>query len=56
MRALEEWQQYLEGCRISFMIWSNYKNLEYFMTNQNLNRQQARWTLYLSRFNFIMKH
>ena len=26
------------------------------MSNQKLNRQQARWALYLSRFNFILKH
>jgi len=26
------------------------------MTNQKLNRQQARWALFLSRFNFILKH
>jgi len=26
------------------------------MSNQKLNRQQARWALYLSRFDFILKH
>jgi len=26
------------------------------MSNQKLNRRQARWALYLSRFNFILKH
>jgi len=26
------------------------------MSNQKLNRQQARWALYLSRFNFVLKH
>jgi len=26
------------------------------MKAQNLNRRQARWTLYLSRFDFILKH
>ena len=26
------------------------------MSNQKLNRQQARWTLYLSRFDFVLKH
>ena len=46
----------MEGARGKFEIWSNYKNLEYFMSNQKLNRQQARWTLYLSRFDFILKH
>jgi len=26
------------------------------MKAQNLNRRQAHWTLYLLRFNFILKH
>ena len=26
------------------------------MSNQKLNRRQARWALYLSRFNFVLKH
>ena len=32
------------------------KNLEYFITSQNLNYRQARWALYLSRFDFVLKH
>ena len=46
----------MEGARVKFEIWTDHKNLEYFMTSQNLNRRQARWTLYLSRFDFILKH
>jgi len=34
----------------------NHKNLEYFMKAQKLNRRQARWSLYLSRFDFALKH
>jgi len=34
----------------------DHKNLEYFMTNQKLNRRQARWALFLLRFNFVLKH
>ena len=30
--------------------------MEYFISNQKLNRRQARWALYLSRFDFILKH
>ena len=26
------------------------------MSNQKLNRRQARWALYLSRFDFVLKH
>jgi len=34
----------------------DHKNLQYFMTSQKLNQRQARWILYLSQFNFTLKH
>ena len=46
----------MEGARVKFEIWTDHKNLEYFMSSQNLNHRQARWALYLSRFNFVLKH
>jgi len=46
----------LEGVQNKFEIWTDHKNLEYFMKMQKLNRRQARWALYLSRFNFTLKH
>ena len=36
--------------------WMDHKNLEYFMKAQKLNKRQARWALYLSRFDFTLKH
>jgi len=41
---------------IKFEIWTDHKNLEYFMKMQKLNRRQAKWALYLSRFDFILKY
>jgi hypothetical protein len=34
----------------------DHKNLEYFQKLQKLNQQQARWSLYLSRFDFTLFH
>ena len=56
IRCLEVWRHFLEGAATKFEIWTDYKNLEYFMKAQKLNRRQARWALYLSRFNFMLKH
>jgi hypothetical protein len=56
MRALEEWQHFLEGAKEKVEIWTDHKNLEYFMTVKKLNRRQAQWSLYLSRFDFVMHH
>jgi len=41
---------------MKFEIWTDHKNLEYFMKAQKLNRRQARWALYLSKFDFMLKH
>jgi len=53
---LESWRHLLEGAQSKFKIWTDHKNLEYFMKAQKLNRRQARWALYLSRFDFTLKH
>jgi len=42
--------------KLEFEIWTDHKNLQYFMTSQKLNHKQARWVLYLSQFNFALKH
>jgi hypothetical protein len=56
MRSLEEWRHFLKGARHKVKIWTDHKNLKYFMTAKKLNRRQARWSLYLSRFDFVMHH
>jgi hypothetical protein len=56
MWALEEWRHVLEGAKEHVEIWMDHKNLEYFMTAKNLNCRQAHWSLYLSRFDFVMHH
>ena len=53
---MEEWRHLLEGATHTVDIYNDHRNLTYFMTAQNLNRRQARWSLYLSRFNFLMHH
>jgi len=56
VKYLEAWRHFLEGTIIKFEIWTDHKNLEYFMKAQKLNQKQARWALYLSRFDFMLKH
>ena len=41
IRGLESWRHLLEGVQSKFEIWTDHKNLEYFMKVQNLNRRQA---------------
>jgi len=56
IRVLEEWRHFLEGATHPVEIWTNHKNLEYFMTTKKLNRRQARWSLHLARFDFLLHH
>jgi hypothetical protein len=56
IQGLEEWRHYLEGVRHPVEIWTDHNNLEYFRVAQKLNRQQVRWSLYLSRFDFTLHH
>jgi len=56
IRGLENWRHLLEDIHFKFEVWTDHKNLEYFMKVQKLNRRQARWALYLSRFDFTLKH
>ena len=41
IRGLENWRHLLEGTCFKFEIWTDHKNLEYFMKVQKLNRRQA---------------
>jgi len=56
IRGLENWRHLLEDTYFKFKIWTDHKNLECFMKVQKLNRRQAQWALYLSRFDFTLKH
>jgi len=56
IRALQEWRHFVEGAEHQFEIWTDHKNLEYFMSAKQLNRRQARWSLYLARFDFLLHH
>ena len=50
IQGLENWRHLLEGACFKFEIWTDHKNLEYFM---KLNCRQI---LYLLRFDFTLKY
>jgi hypothetical protein len=56
IRALEEWKVYLEGARHTITVYMDHSNLRYFRSGQNLNSQQARWSLFLSQFPLRLIH
>jgi hypothetical protein len=50
--CLEEWLTELEMSQEVVKILCDYWNLEYFMLTKKLNQRQARWSEFLSCFNF----
>jgi len=42
VRCLEAWRHFLEGTTTKFEIWTDHRNLEYFIKAQKLNCRQAR--------------
>ena len=56
IRELEAWKHSLENTKFKFKVETDYKNLKYFIKVHKLNWRQARQALYLSRFDFTLKH
>ena len=52
IKAFELWKSELENTEKPVQIIIDHKNLEYFMSRKFLNRRQARWSEFLSKFNF----
>ena len=56
IKGLENWRHLLESTKFKFKVWTDYKNLEYFIRVQKLNCRQVKQAFYLSRFNFNLKY
>ena len=53
--AFQHWRRYLEGSGTPVDVVTDHKNLTYFSTTKLLTRRQARWSEYLSQFNFVIR-
>jgi len=54
--AFKKWWLKLEDFIYSVEMIMNHKNLEYFMLIKQLSRCQARWSKFLSRFNYCIAY
>ncbi|QRW25665.1 Retrotransposable element Tf2 protein [Rhizoctonia solani] len=52
IKALEEWRIFLEATDKPVQVFTDHRNLEYWMQARTFNRQHARWRIFLSDFNF----
>jgi hypothetical protein len=55
VRAMEKWREELIGVKNPFVVLSDHKNLQYFMTTRKLSERQVRWFLTFFQFRFQLK-
>ena len=58
VRAFEKWHsKYVEiSMKELIKVINDHKNLKIFMSIKSLNRRQARWVEFLSKFNFRISY
>jgi hypothetical protein len=54
--SFEVWRHFLEGAQHQIIVYTDHKNLEYFMSAKVLNCRQACWSMFLSQFNFVITY
>jgi hypothetical protein len=54
--SFEVWRHFLEGAQHQIIVYTDHKNLEYFMSAKVLNCRQGRWSMFLSRFDFVITY
>ena len=56
IRCFEEWRSELEGTGLPVKVFTDHKDLEYFMSTKKLTPRQVRWAEFLSEFNFVISY
>ncbi|KAF8730579.1 hypothetical protein RHS02_07663, partial [Rhizoctonia solani] len=52
IKALEEWRIFLEATDKPIQVFTDHRNLEYWMQARTFNQRHAQWRIFLSNFNF----
>jgi hypothetical protein len=56
VNSFQEWRHFLEGAQHPVTVYTDHKNLEYFMSIKVLNQRQARWSISFLCFNFVITY
>src|SRR6202035_4961043 len=56
VECFKHWRHYLEGSQHTIEVWSDHQNLQSFMKQPKINGRQAWWLVYLTPYDFIIKH
>ena len=54
--AFKHWRPYLVSTNYAIQVFSDHKNLSYFKTARYLKSRHARWSEFLSEFDFVLTH
>ncbi|XP_075180996.1 uncharacterized protein LOC142251834 [Anomaloglossus baeobatrachus] len=54
--AFKEWRHHLQGAAQQVIVLTDHRNLEFLKSARCLSPRQARWSLFLSQFNFIVTY
>jgi hypothetical protein len=49
-------RHYLEGSGHTIKVWSDHQNLQAFIKQPRINSRQARWLVYLTPYDFVIRH
>ncbi len=56
VNSFKQWRVYLKKSKHQIQVYTNHKNLLYFMIMKVLNRRQIRWLKKLSSYNFNIQY
>lgn len=56
VNCFETWRHYLQGASHQIIVYTDHKNLEYFASTKSLNRRQARWSIFMNSFDFVITY
>jgi hypothetical protein len=56
VECFKHWRHYLDGSGHTIEVWSDHQNLQGFMKQPRINGRQARWLVYLTPYDFVIKH
>jgi len=54
--SFKQWRVYLKESKHQIQVYTNHKNLLYFMITKVLNRRQIKWSKKLSSYNFNIQY
>jgi hypothetical protein len=56
VECFKHWRHYLEGSGHTIKVWSDHYNLQGFIKQPQINSRQARWLVYLTLYDFVIRY